>query len=46
VPASAPLTIGGAVTALGAAPDSKSVFAIVRNTQNQFEVDRVTALCN
>ncbi len=46
VPASAPLTMPGTVTALSAAPDSKSVFAIVRNAQNQFEVDRVTALCN
>lgn len=46
VPASAPLSMGGTVTALTTAPDGKSVFAVVRNSQNQFEVDRVTALCN
>ncbi len=46
ISASAPLAMPGAVTALGTAPEGKSVFAIVRNAQNQFEVDRVTALCN
>ena len=46
VPASAPLGMGGEVTALTTAPDGKSIFAVVRNSQNQFEVDRVTALCN
>jgi len=46
VPASAPLAIDGTVTALWAAPDGKSVLAVVRNAANQYEVDRVTALCN
>jgi hypothetical protein len=45
-PASAPLTMDGTVTALWAAPDGKSVVAVVRNAANQYEVDRVTALCN
>jgi hypothetical protein len=46
VPASAPLAMDGAVTALWTAPDGKSVLAVVRNAANQYEVDRVTALCN
>jgi hypothetical protein len=46
VPASAPLAIDGTVTALWTAPDGKSVLAVVRNAANQYEVDRVTALCN
>jgi hypothetical protein len=46
VPASAPLTMDGTVTALWSAPDGKSVLAVVRNAANQYEVDRVTALCN
>jgi hypothetical protein len=51
VPASAPLTMGGTVTALWSAPDGKSVFAIVRKTAGQgrpdsYEVDRVSANCN
>jgi len=46
VPASAPLTMGGTVTALWTAPDGKSVLAVVRNAANEYEVDRVTALCN
>jgi len=46
VPASAPLAIDGTITALSTAPDSKSVLAVVRNAANQYEVDRVTALCN
>jgi hypothetical protein len=46
VPASAPLAMDGTVTALWNAPDLKSVLAVVRNATNQFEVDRVTALCN
>jgi hypothetical protein len=46
VPASAPLAMDGTVTALWAAPDAKSVFAVVRKATNQYEVDRVTALCN
>jgi hypothetical protein len=43
---SAPLTIDGTVTALWSAPDGKGVFAVIRNPQNQYEVDRVTALCD
>ncbi len=46
VPASAPLAMGGTVTALWTAPDGKDVLAVVRNGANQYEVDRVTALCN
>jgi hypothetical protein len=46
VPASAPLAMDGTVTALGTAPDGKSLLAVVRNAANQYEVDRVTALCN
>jgi hypothetical protein len=46
VPASAPLTMDGTVTALWSAPDSKSVFAVVRSAADQYEVDRVSALCN
>jgi hypothetical protein len=36
----------GTVTALWTAPDGKSVLAVVRNAANEYEVDRVTALCN
>jgi hypothetical protein len=46
VPASGPLTMEGTVTALWPAPDGKSAFALVRNAASQYEVDRVTALCN
>jgi hypothetical protein len=46
VGASAPLTMDGAVTALWTDRDSKSVLAVVRNAANDYEVDRVTALCN
>jgi hypothetical protein len=46
IPASAPLAIEGTVTALWTAPDEKSVFAVVRSAADQYEVDRVTALCN
>lgn len=46
VPASAPLAMEGTVTAMWAAPDAKSIFAVVRNAANEYEVDRVTALCN
>jgi hypothetical protein len=45
-PSSAPLQIEGTVTALQTAPDGKSVIAVIRNAQNQYEVDRVTALCD
>ena len=46
VPASAPLAMDGTVTALWTAPDGKSVFAVVRSAAGEYEVDRVTALCN
>lgn len=46
LPVSEPLDIQGTVTMLSTAPDGKSVLAVVRNAQNQYEVDRVTALCN
>jgi len=46
IPASAPLAMEGTVTALWSAPDSNSVFAVVRNAADQYEVDRVTASCN
>jgi len=46
VPASAPLAVNGTVMALGTASGGRSVFAIVRNAGKQYEVDRVTALCN
>jgi hypothetical protein len=46
IAASAPLEVDGAITALGPAPDGKSLFAVVRTTTSQYEVDRVTALCN
>jgi hypothetical protein len=45
VPVSAPLALGGTVTALWPAPDGKSVFAVVR-IADEYEVDRVTASCN
>ena len=45
-PASAPLTMDGTVTAMWTGPDGKSVLAVVRNAADQYEVDRVTALCN
>ena len=46
VPVSAPLDVGGSVMALAAAPDQKSAIAIVRNATGEYEVDRVSALCN
>jgi hypothetical protein len=46
VAASAPLATDGTVTALWTAPDGKSVMAVVLHTNGEFEVDRVTALCN
>ncbi len=46
IPASAPLAMEGTVMALWAAPDGKSVFAVVRGAADQYEVDRVTASCN
>jgi hypothetical protein len=46
VSTSPPLAMDGTVTALFPAPDGKSVVAVVRNALNEYEVDRVTALCN
>jgi hypothetical protein len=46
IPASAPLSLDGTVTALWSSPDGRSIFAVMRNGSNQYEVDRVTALCN
>jgi len=46
VPASAPLAMDGTITAIWPAPDQKSVYAVVRTPANQYEVDRVSALCN
>lgn len=46
IPASAPLAMNGTVTALSTAPDGKSVLAVVRSAADDYEVDRVTALCN
>lgn len=46
IPASAPLGMNGTVMALWPAPDGKSVLATVRQALGDYEVDRVTALCN
>ncbi len=46
VPASAPLAMDGTVTALWSAPDGKSLMAVLRHVSGDYEVDRVTALCN
>lgn len=46
IPQSEPLAMKGAVTALWTAPDGKSVMAVVRTAQNEYEVDRVSANCN
>lgn len=46
IPASAPLCMNGTVMALWPAPDGKSVLATVRQALGDYEVDRVTALCN
>ena len=46
IAASAPLALEGTVTALSTAPGEDSVLAVLRGGDNQYEVDRVTALCN
>jgi hypothetical protein len=46
IPASAALEVSGSVTALWPTPDNRSVLAVVERTPNQYEVDRVSALCN
>jgi hypothetical protein len=40
------LTMDGTVTALWTAQDGKSAMAVVRNGAGEYEVDRVSALCN
>ena len=45
-PASESLQLDGSVISVNAAPDGRSLLAIVRHANNQYEVDRVTALCN
>lgn len=44
-PASAPLEMGGTVTALWTAPDGASALAVVRKSPTEYEVARVAALC-
>jgi hypothetical protein len=49
--ASAPLGMNGSVMALSSSPDGKSLLTVVRlpaepGRGNEYEVDRVTALCN
>jgi hypothetical protein len=46
LPVSSPLALDGTVTGLWTAQDGKSAFAVVRNAAGEYEVDRVTALCN
>lgn len=46
VPVSASLTVDGTVTGMWTAPDGKNAFAVVRNPTQQYEVVRVTPLCN
>lgn len=46
LPASPSMEINGAVTALWPAPDGRSVLAVLERASNQYEVDRVSALCN
>jgi hypothetical protein len=46
VPASAPLSMNGTVMAIWPSPDGKSLLAAVRSASGDYEVDRVTALCN
>ena len=46
IPAGAPLAMNGTVMALWPAPGGKSLLAAVRSASGDYEVDRVTALCN
>lgn len=46
IPASAPLPMNGTVTALWRTPDGRSLLAAVRESNGDYEVDRVSALCN
>lgn len=45
VAVSAPLEMGGTVTSIWTAPNGTSVWAVVHKSNNEYEVDRVTALC-
>jgi hypothetical protein len=45
VAVSAPLEMGGTVMSLSTSPDGASVWAVVRKGAQEYEVDRVTALC-
>jgi hypothetical protein len=45
VAVSAPLEMGGTITALWTAPDGAAAMAIVRRSAKEYEVDRVSALC-
>lgn len=45
VSVSASLEMGGAIVGLATAPDGASVWAVVRKSAKDYEVDRVTALC-
>ncbi len=42
---SPPLEMGGTVTSIWTAPNGTSVWAVVHKSNNEYEVDRVTALC-
>ena len=46
LPMSAPLAMEGTITGLWTASDGKSAMAVVRKATGEYEVDRVTALCN
>jgi hypothetical protein len=46
LPVSAPLDVRGTIMALWPASDGKTVLAVVHGAANQYEVDRVSALCN
>jgi hypothetical protein len=46
VPVSAPLGMNGTITAIWSAPDLKSIYAVVRKPANEYEVERVSGLCN
>jgi hypothetical protein len=45
IAASAPLEVGGTVTALWTAPDGASALAVIRKSTTEYEVARVAALC-
>lgn len=45
VAVSAPLAMGGTITAMWTSPEYSSVLAVIRKTTNEYEVDRVSVLC-